>query len=319
MLGGHLTASSRAPARIDGSHSATGAATVALTLQVCYIYWFTAALKWHPDWIQGHALHYALQIDYLVRPLGRWLGDHLVVARILSYATLVVEAFVPFLLLLNRGRAYVRCAAILSMVAFHAGIAFTMDIGIFPYVSMLCWVPFLPPEFLNAIELKVTNLWGGRTKFVAPSLPEPRLAVTARTTAAAAAARAVVVGLLVFITVYNVLGLDQLQARGVRMPAAMRVIARALRVEQKWGMFAPSPRVLDGWYIMPAVLANGTTVDVWADHAPAFEKPPSVLDRYPGFRVKNFLHHFRGQRDSPIWPYVARLCGATLESFASRF
>ncbi len=48
------------------------AGTVAFILQVCFVYWFTAALKTDASWrTEGSAVYYALNVEQLVRPLGQ--------------------------------------------------------------------------------------------------------------------------------------------------------------------------------------------------------------------------------------------------------
>ena len=89
------------------------------------------------------------------------------------------------------------------------------------------------------------------------------------------------------------------------MPRPLRLLASVLRVDQRWGMFA-SPNLLDGWFIMPAELANGTRVDLITEKAATMEKPRDMNAWYPGYRVKHYMTYLRSQPDSEAWRWLAR-------------
>jgi hypothetical protein len=75
--------------------------TVALILQVCFVYWFTAALKHDPVWrTEGSAVYYALNLDSFATSFGLWLRQFPTLLPPLSFVTLIVEAVGPCLLFL---------------------------------------------------------------------------------------------------------------------------------------------------------------------------------------------------------------------------
>ena len=49
------------------------------------------------------------------------------------------------------------------------------------------------------------------------------------------------------------------------VPKSMQALFYTLRLDQKWGMFAPFPSVNDGWYVMPGKLRDATVVDVFKE------------------------------------------------------
>ena len=112
--------------------------------------------------------------------------------------------------------------------------------------------------------------------------------------------------ILVFVTAYNVLGLEQVQRRGLGIPPPMRLTAKMLQLDQRWAMFAPTPNVLDGWYVMPAKLADGSVVDVWSGNEPVrYSKPKRPAAQYPDARTKKLMMDFRLKPDSNVWPWIA--------------
>jgi hypothetical protein len=123
-------------------------ATVGLFMQIAFVYWFTALLKSDPEWrVDGTALYYALSIDQIATPIGAFLLQFPALLKVLTFATVGLEAFGPFLLFFPFFTGPVRTAAILAFMSFHFGIWLTMSIGIFPWISALCMVCFLPSWF----------------------------------------------------------------------------------------------------------------------------------------------------------------------------
>ena len=130
-------------------------ATVGLFLQIAFVYWFTVLQRSGQEWrTDGTALYYALSLDQIVTPVGAYLYQFPELLKMLTFATIGLEAFGPFLLFCPFFTGPVRTAAVLAFMSLHFGIWLTMDIGIFPWVSAFCMVCFLPSWFWN----KVTKL-----------------------------------------------------------------------------------------------------------------------------------------------------------------
>jgi hypothetical protein len=126
-------------------------ATVGLFLQVAFMYWFTAILKSGPEWrVDGTALYYALSFDQLATPIGSYLLQFPGLLKVLTFATLGLEAFGPILLFFPFFTTLVRTGAVVAFMSLHFGIWLTMDnLGLFPWISAFCMVCFLPSWFWN--------------------------------------------------------------------------------------------------------------------------------------------------------------------------
>ncbi len=86
-----------APARL--STRFLSLATVGLFMQISFMYWFTAIEKSGPEWrADGTALYYALSIDMYTTPIGDYLLQFPTLLEVMTFATLGLEAFGPFLL-----------------------------------------------------------------------------------------------------------------------------------------------------------------------------------------------------------------------------
>ncbi len=123
-------------------------ATVGLFMQIAFMYWFTAIMKSGPEWrVDGSALYYALSIDRYTSPLGAYLLNFPTLLEVLTFATIALEAFGPFLLFCPFLTGPVRTAMVLAFMSLHFGIWLAMDIGLFPWISAFCMVCFLPGWF----------------------------------------------------------------------------------------------------------------------------------------------------------------------------
>ena len=270
-------------------------ASAGLLLQVCYVYWFAALWKWHPHWYHGEALQYALQIDYSIRPLGQWLGKQTYLLTPLTYATLVVEFFFPFLCFVPWKQDVFRWIAIFAFVGLHVGIAVFMSIGLFPPISIVYWLLFVPESFWNRFFPKSVGSNLERDS------DTPR-----RDLYRSKLASAIAVFMLLLITVHNVVGLPHVKAMGIGLPNQVELLINLMRLDQRWRLYAPTPKIEDGWYSMVAILDDGSQMDVWQNRAPTLEKPKLVSTMYPDYRVKMALVRAQRKPMSPLWEGTVR-------------
>lgn len=273
--------------------------TAALVLQVAFMYWFTVALKWGPVWVtEGTALYYATGAAQITRPLGDAIHQFPGVLRVWTHASLVLEAAAPALLFWPWRTGPVRTAAVATIMAFHAGIFLLMDVGIFPFVSALGMVAFLPSWFWDVALPRVRVALARRLPRRLPAWrPEPLQAAlagqavapeptgTARfatedpapairgagtppnepvpNPAPVMTPRASLVGnLFAAFCLLIVFGWNVATASAFTMPAASRPLAYGLGLYQTWDMFAPRPPGATRWYVIRGVLQDGQEVDL---------------------------------------------------------
>jgi len=151
-------------------------ATFALFMQIAFVYWFAAMLKSGPEWrVDGTALYYALSIDRFATPIGVYLLHFPELLKVLTFATILLEAFGPFLLFCPFFTAQVRTLAVLAFMGLHFGIWLTMDIGIFQWVSAFCMVCFLPTWFWDKVVAKLRAAFPKRPSNIARRLQHAAL------------------------------------------------------------------------------------------------------------------------------------------------
>ena len=123
-------------------------ATVALFLQIAFVYWFTVILKTDPAWrTEGTAIYYALGSDQFATRIGAYLYHFPDLLTAMTYATIALEAFGPFLLFSPFFTGPVRTGAVLAYMNLHFGIWLTMNVGLFSGTAALCMVCLLPTWF----------------------------------------------------------------------------------------------------------------------------------------------------------------------------
>ena len=259
--------------------------TFGALLQVCFVYWFTWALKTDAIWrTDGTAIGYALSIDQMNRPLGRWLLGYPDAMRILTFVTLELERWGPLIALVPFWKPRLFMVAV--FVGFHWTMGLCLTLGIFTWIAPTAWLLFVPTgawEFLAAQPLmrrmqpRLLRLRDGvvilcrRAKI---KVPAPRPVSWQKNLWRQLGAAF----FLFYIFAWNLRTLDFNRYEpyfGVRW----NWVGDTLRLDQVWAMFAPFPLTQDGWLMMPARLANGQKVDLMTGGKPVVWSEPVNLSR----------------------------------------
>lgn len=239
-----------------------------LELQFAWIYLATGLEKMGGGlWRDGLAVFYSLQLEHtFARPWDAPVAGLVDLTRAATNLTLVTElaflplAFVPYLRRLGRLLAVVMAAGL------HVSIALFMNVGNFPLVMLAGLIPFLPASWAVAFVARVrlpsaiaarlrVPAWirtglgspaGARPNIVGPlSRPWPGLASVA-----------------LAVLAFTVFSTSLPGYIAVPRPAPVDDVLRYANLMQKWNMFAPNPVTADGWMHIPAVLADGTQLDL---------------------------------------------------------
>ncbi len=335
-------------------------ATAALLIQVMSVYFFSALLKSAPEWWpDGTAVYFALHLDHLATPFAVWFRQFSPVLSGLTYYVWVLELIGPILMFLPVGFPWLRLALQAMFITMHIGFFLSIEIGLFPFISITSLLAFTPGvvwdwlqrrvrtppraglriyydgdcEFCRKVclilrtmlllpavpireaqgdaeihaEMQVHNSWVvvdydgtrhvrwqalalvfRRSPLFAPLgalMTAPGLAhfgdrvyeVVARNRSDFGRLTAVwlpyrevplhpssaanlAVGALALVVLW--INVASLPAFARSLPRTVRDIQSTLVLAQKWNMFAPSPGVSDGWYVVRGVTHDGTVVDV---------------------------------------------------------
>lgn len=136
----------------------SSAATLALLLQVAFLYVFSGLLKSHPVWrSEGTAVWYALSLERFSTELGRWLLNYPELLRWLTFATIYLELYGPLVAFIPFWNAWFRMATLVVFVGFHVGLILALGLGIFPFVCIVAWSAFVPGGVWDFLERRLTT------------------------------------------------------------------------------------------------------------------------------------------------------------------
>lgn len=301
---------------------AVSAATFAIQLQVCLMYWVTAALKWEPSWLEGRAIEMALSLDHLTTSFGEALLAWPDLLYALTLLTLWLEIVGPILVWSPIWTGPIRFAVVLTFVGFHlVGLAPTLELGIFPWVCLAAWLVFLPgwmwdrleagrPRLFRAIRSGFARL-GSRWPL---PIPTPEQSLGRRFPVLRTLASILILACLLVVLAGNLAVLDEERFGSLR-PSWLGPINRLSGLGQNWLMFAPPPAD-DGWWVMPGTTIGGREFDVWTGKPVSWRKPANVVELY---RQKRWIKYFENLTDKkflyhrPLFgEYVCRLWNGQL-------
>jgi len=125
-------------------------ATVAVILQVLYLYFFTALLKTGDAWTyRFDAAFYAISLEQFATPIGIWMRQFPGLLKFCTMFVIAVEYLAPLLVLLPLAWPRLRIAGLLLLASLHAGFLLMLHIGLFPFIDWMslsllipsaCWI-----------------------------------------------------------------------------------------------------------------------------------------------------------------------------------
>jgi hypothetical protein len=229
---------------------ARSVATVALVLQLAFVYLGAGLAKCNAAWFSGAAMAHVLSIHDHGNRLGMLVGGIDWIARPLTWVVVTMELVVPVVLLVwptNR----LRGALAAAFLMFHAAIWLTMSVGLFAAIGMAAWLPLLPGQVWDRLTAR------------------PAAVRIARLGSAASLAcgGALVVALASFLHYWGAFGRGPLPR-----PVALAIAGCCL--DQEWSMFGAVPPQ-EQWVYGKAELADGRVVDLLRGGRPLERERPS--------------------------------------------
>lgn len=258
-------------------------AVFAILLQLAVSYLFNALHKGGPTWRDGSAVHYVLHQDRMVTPIAVWARPYMTLplSRVLSWASLVMEAALPLLIFSPVRRVLTRRLAIVAVVSLHAGFQLAINLGIFSLV-MIAYAPYLMgKEDWDALARRSAGRGPGplqrawswllrRPIMVAiaarvaaqPAPPPPVPAVVQWRRFVGRVREAAVVLMIATLISELFIGNAALSTRvKLHQPLLLKMLVAYPRLIQAWSMFAPDAPMGDETIVVDAVTADGRHVD----------------------------------------------------------
>ncbi len=252
--------------RDGSSHTRMSFATACLLLQLAVMYVFSGIYKFNDVWSSGEAMKRALSFDMYVKPLGVTLRENPTfinaMAAIVPWAEVALPAlcFLPFLTKLWRG------LAIIAFVVFHLAIEATLTTGLFPVVSIACWLLFVPGKWWDVMRV---GRRGGVTGDAASAGTSPD------TGSAGFGNRPLVWGgrfvlamVFVYVIAWNISAVQKDRKVAPLLAEDHAWFGYVVGLKQAWGMFSDPPTET-GFYVIVGTIGAGKgtagmTVDLLA-------------------------------------------------------
>jgi hypothetical protein len=276
------------------------AGSAALVLQVCFVYWFSAALKSDPAWrSEGTAVYDALSLDQFATPLAHDLLGFPRLLRVLTFATLGIEAAGPALLFVPWQTGRVRLAVVAGFLLFHlVGLRLCLELGPFPWVCAVAWLALLPGRFWDRVagQVRLPRWLPARPTdgAASPGHPTPFLL------------NVLAASFLVYVFLWNLRTTDA-PRWGEVLPRRADFIASTFGIDQEWGMFAPCPLKDSGWYVAQGNRRDGSGVDLLRGGAPVcWDEPGLVSTTFPNERWRKYLMNLWERDNVAHRPLYAR-------------
>jgi hypothetical protein len=262
--------------------------TAAILIQVTLVYLMSGRYKsTDASWSEGDALYYVLNIDQIASAFGQQLLQYDGLLRAMTRAAYLLEKYGPLLAFIPFGITPFRLATVVMFVGFHAGIALTMEIGLFPYICMAAWIVFLPSWFWDRLERYGRRVSFGLSKnslrwkmkwcpVASPARTESSDAVDRKLEPVNWRFRSREIVAAAALALVIAVNLDTLPGRPVQVPQSMHTIAHMVQLFQPWGMFS-HPLREDGWYVVAAKLNDGREVDLFRAGQPLDWRKPALV------------------------------------------
>jgi len=143
---------------LRSQHQYFSIATVAVTLQVLYLYFFTAILKTDVTWRETmQAAYYALSLEHYVTPFGEWIRQFTGLLKVATGYVISVEFIAPILALSFIWHTTLRLLALALLLSLHIAFLFMLHIGLFPLIDFAALTLLLPAALFNFFEIQIAQ------------------------------------------------------------------------------------------------------------------------------------------------------------------
>lgn len=298
-------------------------AGVGYVLLIFSMYFFSALLKNGSDWSSDFtALYYAYQLDMIVLPLGKWLLQYENLLKIFTAITFYLELLIPFALFIPWKVSWWRFVFIILIFGFHLCIASTLFVGLFPMIATTALIGLVPSIFWEKLLLyQVLERAKSRTSqlamilrsklFKSPDVrPMPLALWLQRLTTYFLA---IIIAFSLYLNYYGV-GSYQID-----LLEKFRPVVQFLRIDQRWGMFAPIVFREDGWFIFEGTTAvKGRKIDIYNQGKNSnYAKPELVVSMVKNDRWRKYQENILFVNNAIYRPYYCQWLLRTWNQTAS--
>lgn len=311
---GFVRTSERVAWRARARVPAVSLAVLAVTLQLCAIYWLNATHQTGDTWRDGEALHYLLWQRRGTTELGAWLAGHEPAwfSPLAGTVLLALWWLVPLLALTPW--SWSRLLSFFMALLLNAGLGLLLGLDPFPLVALALAVLRLPWPALAALRrlwprrvgLRAAR-WRARTVSALQHGALPWLRLRRSLSPRRALLGPLHNGLVLLLLVISLLDLAaylRAPERPVR-PLWLRAATGYPRFFQRWSLLPSDVPRSDGMGLVDATTRGGRHVDPFTGLAP--ETEPFDTAALPGGSITaDYLYQLHLEKNRPYWPELLR-------------
>ncbi len=259
-----------APDRRTYSDEIRGLFAGGILFQIAIIYFTSFITKTGDLWTSGLAV-YSLTADLTH---GNFLGPILAnlpgVSRFLTYFSLIIELALPFLVFSPFFSKAARTLAGFLIVFLHFGLASTIYVGPFHFITFCFAILLMPDSFWNKFKVKKDKNFGTLSIgawHLTSKIPPLFKKVGSRLIQAFV----MVMMLLIFQRNFQKWGKDSFLSKSIQASPVIENIAKSTPLDfrfitgvfrQPWWLFAPNPHKDMGTLVFLGRTANNETMDI---------------------------------------------------------
>lgn len=278
-------------------------ATVGLTFLIFSLYFFSAVMKRAPEWTTDHtAVYYALSLDQLASPFGKWIYPFPTLLKWLSISVYYIEWIGPFLLFIPWRKNLFRLLFVVLFISFHVGLSLTLFIGFFPVIVIAVLLGFLPEKSMSRMHRTLLKI-----PFRIPKIVSSNDLAAKEIIQVGSNFNGKYVSFFLFLLVVQQLSWNLKSVNWISSDLIpFKTIAYQLRLDQSWGMFAPGVFKEDGWFLFEGITEDDNTIDISRNGQQVrYGKPEQISSMFKNDRWRKYTENLLMIRNQELRPYYA--------------
>jgi len=288
--------------------------TAGLLVQAALVYGVNAIHKLRSDdWVYGNAAGTVMHLDQFTILLGPYLAEFPELMKVATVFWTVLLVAAPLLLLTTGWR---RALLATAFAGVHAGMILTMQLGIFPYVSIASMIAFYPPFVWDRLEDAVADRrpirrLGDLLDWLHRRDPLARLSARVRAIdmpewPSPVQVTSTVVP-LVFIPLIVISGVASVGY--AETPDQGEELLSHTQMDQRWNMFAPNPLSITRHVVARGNTTEGELVSPFPGARSSWDRPPNSADTMRNERWRKYIQWVSGETPTNYPDYFGRyLC-----------
>jgi len=249
-------------------------ASIAILLQIFYIYFFNAHSKTGFTWQEGTAISFALMEDLWVHPPAYWLAQFPALCEFLTYSTRVAEYSMAALIFFPLKNNIVRTVLVILMLTMHWSFFIFLDLGLFPLIGTAIAVILVPSSIWDKIssyniqdkfKIKYTLRKFQEIRFFSPR--EGLGKISKKPVIALLVAPLKHLKTFVLICTITIIGYINLLKvdifyKYMPHPSFFYHLKHTKLFNQDWAMYAPNPTINPGWIKITGLTQSNLYLDL---------------------------------------------------------